>query len=342
MALGDIISEAITTLAEPPIEDGWAPAIVTGVAVADAALMALLGRRWMRERGERRRREDDGRAWSWRKDWPAPVFLAALVAGLGGIWGPSWWILPGTMLLCALPGPLSYVMCGSLIRRGPLPPTGAFGARRRLAVVAAAVAAPVAAVGLVAVAVHNSGAYAMDYGERVTLGLPGHCSDDGATAVCPSGRVVDRPGPDEYANDVYKSFDLHFSETAWSEYKQYYSITGLGSSTAGNVQFDARIVEEDAYATTGLSASPLAPAGLEPLPWLAWATLPALLIPWMLRRRTRTPRLPMPTAAGTWPTPGAASAADHTGQGTSTPGRPATDPTRTGHRPPPGSGTGGR
>jgi hypothetical protein len=154
--------------------------------------------------------------------------------------------------------------------------------------------------------------------------------------------VVDRPGPDEYANDVYKSFDLHFSETAWSEYKQYYSVTGLGSSTAANVQFDARIVEEDAYATTGLSASPLAPAGLEPLPWLAWATLPALLIPWMLRRRTRTPRLPMPAAAGTWPTPGAASAAVHTWQGNSTPGWPATDPTRTGHRPPPGSGTGGR
>ncbi|MFK4107019.1 hypothetical protein ACI2L1_44740 [Streptomyces sp. NPDC019531] len=287
MALGDVISEVITTLAEPPIEDGWAPAAVAVVAVVDAALMALLGRRWMRERGERRPRANDGPTWSRRQDWTAPVFLALLVAGLAGMWGPSWWVLPGTLLLCALLGPLSYMLSVALVRRGPLPPTGPFGARRRLAVVAASVAAPVAALGLVAVATHNSGAYAMRYGERAMLGLPGQCSIDGATAVCPSGRVVDRPGPDEYVNDEYKSFYLHFSETTWSEYKQYYSVTGLGSSSANNVEFEARIVEEDAYATPGLSTSPLAPLGREPLPWLAWVTLPALLIPWSLSRRAR-------------------------------------------------------
>ena len=295
VALGDVISEAVTTLAEPPVQDGWAPAVVALVAVADAT---LLGGRWTRERRARRRPEKAGKAWSWREDWPSPVFLALLVAGLCGMWGPSWWVLPGTLLLCALPGPLVYMMCVSPARRGSLPPTGALGPRSRLAVVAASVAAPVAAVGLVAVAVHNSGAYAMRYGERATLGLPAHCTVGDGTAICPSGRVVDRPGPDEFTNDVYKSFYLHFSATAWAEYEKYYSVAGLGPS-ANSVEFEARIVEEDAYAVRGLSAGPLAPAGLEPLPWLAWATLPALLIPFTLRRRAGALGPPTPTGART-------------------------------------------
>ena len=46
MALGDVISEAITTLAEPPAEDGWAPVVLTGVAVSVASLTAVFGTRF--------------------------------------------------------------------------------------------------------------------------------------------------------------------------------------------------------------------------------------------------------------------------------------------------------
>ncbi|MER6838422.1 hypothetical protein ABT320_31335 [Streptomyces cellulosae] len=217
--------------------------------------------------------------WLWRQaGWLAPAVAVLAVGGFVAVLlGPPFWSRVGVMFLCLLVGPLWGLLCQALARRGLRSSADGGGRRLRLAVLAAAAAAPLAVFGWVAVAIHHSSGYAMEYGEEDRLDLPQKCATGGATATCSGWRRLERGEPDEVVDDEYRRVDVHFGEAAWAEYGQYYSLAGVGSS-AGNIEIDVRVVGADAYVTTGLAPSYFAPLGRPPLPSLAWATLPVLLI----------------------------------------------------------------
>ncbi|MEW2250537.1 hypothetical protein AB0907_24755 [Streptomyces sp. NPDC006975] len=143
----------------------------------------------------------------------------------------------------------------------------------------------------------------MEYGEEDRLHLPQKCATGGATATCSGWRRLERGEPDEVVDDEYRRVDVHFGEAAWAEYGQYYSLAGVGSS-AGNIEVEVRVVGADAYVTTGLAPGDFAPLGRPPMPWLAWATLPVLLITLSLGLRAHghgtsgQPSLPGPDGGG--------------------------------------------
>ncbi|MFE0723492.1 hypothetical protein ACFW23_21415 [Streptomyces rochei] len=221
--------------------------------------------------------ESAGERLGWRADWLAPAVAVLAVAGFAGVLGPPFWGRVGVVLLCLLVGPLWGLLCQALARKGSRPSADGGGRRLRLAVLAAALAAPLAVLGWVSFAVHHSSGYAMTYGEEDRLDLPQKCATDGATATCSGWRQLERGDPDRVIDDEYRKLDIYFGEAAWAEYGGYYSLAGIGSS-AGNIEVDVRIVGDDAYVTTGLTPSGFDPLGRPPFPWLAWASLPALLI----------------------------------------------------------------
>ncbi|MGO4747354.1 hypothetical protein AB4212_01700, partial [Streptomyces sp. 2MCAF27] len=123
--------------------------------------------------GAKRMREGaPGRA-AW---WAAGMLLLVGLAGvLGGVLGPDALVLPGIVTMFAASGPLLLLLCVALLSRGPLLPWRSIKLRRRVAVVVAVVAAPVALTGVVGWVMSNTGGYAMEYGEHRTMTLPGKC-----------------------------------------------------------------------------------------------------------------------------------------------------------------------
>ncbi|CAM5625651.1 hypothetical protein [Streptomyces fumanus] len=249
-----------------------------------------------------------GAVWSWREDWPAPAFALLAVAGLAGVLGPSGWSRAGVLLLCLLTAPVWFVLCRAAARRGAGGITGALPGRLRLAVLLGAVAAPLAAFGWVAFAVHHSAGYAMRYGTQDRIPLPEKCVAGSATATCDDLWKEHEGDPGTVLDNEYRHIQVHFGEAAWAEYGRYYSLAGIGGS-AGGIDIDVRIVGGDAHVTTGLHPSRLAPLGVDPLPWLASATLPALLVPLSLRLRApEAPSVPAPPS----PEPAAGATGDRT------------------------------
>ncbi|MFC8086311.1 hypothetical protein [Streptomyces sp. NPDC057340] len=240
---------------------------------------------------------------AWRAEWVASAVAVLAVGGFVGVLGPPLWARVGVVLLCLLAGPLWGLLCQALARRGGRPSADGGGRRLGLAVLAAALAAPLAVLGWVAFSLHHSSGYAMAYGEEDRLDLPQKCATGGTTATCSDWRRLERGDPDQVIDDEYRRIDVHFGEAAWAEYGKYYSLAGIGSS-AGNIEIDVRIVGDDAYVTTGLTPTHFAPLGRMPLPWLAWASAPALLIPLTLGLRAPGPSAPGQPS----PAPGTVSA----------------------------------
>ncbi|MDX3228904.1 hypothetical protein [Streptomyces sp. ME19-01-6] len=218
--------------------------------------------------------------------WCSAVLL--LLIGLGGVLGPDVLVLPGTVAMLAAAGPLMLLLCLWLLSRGPLLPLRSIKPHRRAGVLVAAVAAPVALLGLLAWDVHGSGAYAMRYGQPRTLGLPGKCSvrDGNDGAACSSSWPKDGDSGQAVYGD-WVSGSVYFSEPAWQRYAKFYGMAGgfyePGSADdPSGIELDTRVVGTNAYVVLGYGTNNIAPLGLQPIPWLAAATPLAVLIPlWM-------------------------------------------------------------